>query len=326
MKRILVLGGTAWLGKEIAHQFIAQGNQVTCLARGEAGTAPSGARFICADRTSPGAYNEVSSQEWDEVIELSYDPQLVQDALTALGTKTQHWTLISSVSVYAQNNEPDADEFAALAEPTDPTNYAHAKVTAEQLTTQAVGERLLILRPGLIVGPGDPSDRFSYWVCRLAQAGDEDVLVPETESRFAQFIDVRDLARYVLVASTNNLCGVYNAVGSQFKLSTVIAAAALVAGFTGKLVSADDAWLRAHDVAFWAGPRALPLWLPLEDAAFAQRSAQRYFISGGVERSLIETLESLLADERTRGLDRIRRSGLSRTDELELLSKLAAGN
>ncbi|MCY7289183.1 MAG: NAD-dependent epimerase/dehydratase family protein [Cryobacterium sp.] len=323
MTRTLILGGTAWLGREIVEQLVATGEEVTCLARGDSGAVPSGVTFVRADRRTPGAYDLMTGTGWDEVIELSYEPDLVTGALEALADTAQHWTLVSSVSVYASNTEPGADEDDVLMEPTDPSDYAHAKVAAERASTEAVGDRLFIARPGLIAGPGDTSDRFSYWVSRLALASHEPVLVPDFMGRFVQFIDVRDLAGWLVNAGHQRLIGIYNAVGSERDLSTVLRAAAQVAGYSGELISADDDWLIAHNVNYWAGPRSLPLWLPRSDAALMQRSRSRFLAAGGTERNLEQTLEDVLVDERTRGLGRDRRSGLTRAEETLLLEEIA---
>ena len=322
MTRTLILGGTAWLGREIAEQLVAQGEEVTCLARGESGAVPRGVTLIRSDRRLPGAYDLVSGEAWDEIIELSYEADFVAGALDALAKRTQHWTLVSSVSVYASNAEPGADENAILVEPSNLDDYAHAKVAAERATMGAVGDRLLIARPGLIAGPDDMSDRFGYWVSRLAVAPEEAILVPNTGDRYVQFIDVRDLAGWLISAGQRGLTGIYNAVGSERELSTVLLAAARVAGHTGELVSADDDWLTAHGVNYWAGPRSLPLWLPRIDSAFARRSGRRFLAAGGTERNLQQTLEDVLADERARGLDRERRSGLTREEQSILLGEM----
>lgn len=194
MRNVLVLGGTAWLGFEIAKQLLANGDTVTCLARGDSGQSPVGATFVQADRHLPGGYAAVSSQSWDELIELSYEPALVQGALDALARKAKHWTLVSSVSVYATNTDAGADESAPLLAPVDLQDYGQAKVAAEQVSQEALKDRLLVVRPGLIAGPGDGSDRFSYWVGRFALAGNEPVLSPVTDDRVVQVIDVEDLA------------------------------------------------------------------------------------------------------------------------------------
>ncbi|TFD09319.1 NAD-dependent epimerase/dehydratase family protein [Cryobacterium sp. TMT1-66-1] len=323
MTRTLILGGTGWLGREIAEQLVANGDDVTCLARGESGAVPSGVTFIRSDRRTPDAYVLVAGIAWDEIIELAYEADLVTGALEALADCAQHWTLVSSVSVYASNAEAGADEEAVVVEAVDFDDYAQAKVAAERVTTEAVGDHLLIVRPGLIVGPGDTSDRFSYWVARLALASHEAVLLPEVRDRSVQFIDVRDLAAWLIGAGHRGLTGIYNAVGSERDLSTVLLAAAQVAGHTGNLISVDDEWLIEHNVNYWAGRRSLPLWLPRSDFAFAQRSRDRFVAAGGTERNLHEILEDVLADERKRGLDRERRSGLTREEENLLLDEIA---
>ncbi|PRB68823.1 NAD-dependent epimerase/dehydratase family protein [Arthrobacter sp. MYb213] len=322
MTRTLILGGTAWLGRELAEQLVATGEDVTILARGVSGTAPQGVTFVASDRKLPAAYDEVKNVDWDEVIELSYARDLVEGALEALANQTKHWTLVSSVSVYENNDEPGASEDAKLVEATDQDNYAHAKVIAEQITERAVGDRLLIARAGLIAGPGDTSDRFSYWVSRFALAENGQVLVPRTDGRYVQFIDVRDLASWLIDAGCLGLTGIYNVVGRELNFSDLLISAAKVAGFTGELIAADDTWLKEQEINYWAGPQSLPLWLPLDDVAFAQRSGDRFRAAGGIQRSVTQTLEDVLTDERARGLARDRRSGLNRAEELELLQKI----
>ncbi|KJC64587.1 NAD-dependent epimerase/dehydratase family protein [Agreia bicolorata] len=316
MRRVLVLGGTGWLGREIAQRAVAEGADVTCLARGESGAVPDSAHLVRADRLSPEAYDEVTG-EWDDVVELSHDPQLVGPALDALASRAAHWTLVSSVSVYSRNDETDADESAAVVEPLDVSEYADAKVAAERISLEHLGDRLLIARPGLVVGPGDPSDRFGYWLARFSRMGP--ALIPTTAHRFVQAIDVSDLASWIERAGRDHLTGVVNAVGEVVPMSEFLRAAATVAGHDGELVEVEDEVLLARDVHYWAGPRSLPLWLPLSDAAFAQRSGAAYVASGGIRRSLHETLSRVHADELARGIDRLRRSGLTASDEQDVL-------
>jgi 2'-hydroxyisoflavone reductase len=323
MRRVLILGGTAWLGHEIAAQLVARGSAVTCLARGSSGGVPAGAALVTADRTRPGGYDAVRLEQWDEVIELSWAPDLVSGALDALARQAAHWTLISSVSVYAGNVEPGADETASVVEPSDLTDYGQAKVAAERASAAALGDRLLVARPGLIAGPGDRSDRFGYWVARLALADDERVLTPMCDSRAVQVVDVRDLANWVVAAGLERLTGTVNVVGDTHTLRDTLNLAAALANFSGQLSEATDEWLLANGVNYWAGPRSLPLWLPQADAGFAQRSNAAFTAANGTLRSLTETLTDTLGDERARGLDRERRSGLSRAGERELLDRWA---
>ena len=301
VRRVLVLGGTGWLGRTIVDELLAEGADVTCLARGTTGSVPEGARFVQADRTLPGAYEQATG-DWDEVIELAHAPELVAPALDALAHRVAHWTLVSTVSVYA-DNEPGADESARLVEPRDPSAYADAKVLAERTTRLRLGSRLLIARPGLIVGPGDPSDRFGYWPARFDRGGP--VLVPTTA----------DLAAWLVRAGRDGFVGTVNAVGAPTPMQDFFRCVAEVTGFDDELVAVDDDLLLSHDVAYWAGPRSLPLWIPVSEAGFAQRSSVAFTDAGGVTRPIRDTVVRVLEDERVRGTDRERRAGLTATEE-----------
>ena len=320
MRRVLVLGGTGWLGHRIAAAAVAEGAEVVCLARGESGAVPDGARLIAADRREPGAYAGASG-EWDEVVEIAYAPELVKPALEALAPRAAHWTLVSTISVYASDDEPGADESAALVEPTDPSAYADAKVMAEQASTSHVGDRLLIARAGLIVGPGDGSDRFGYWPARLDRGGA--VIVPTQAGRHVQVIDVDDLAEWIELAGRERALGAVNATGDSHSMSVFFETAVKATGFDGDLVTIDDETLLAHGVSYWAGPRSLPLWLPADATGFARRSNAAFRATGGTLRPLEETLARTLADEHARGIDRPRRAGLAAEDEAAIVAALA---
>jgi 2'-hydroxyisoflavone reductase len=346
MTDVLVLGGTGWLSARIAEQWMAPAAaprtaaaslgasgavaaaraSVTCLARGGR-PAPDGATLVVADRDGPEPYAEVADREWDEVVDVSSNPVHVAAAIDAIGDRAKHWTYVSTVSVYAANDRPGADESAELLTPAGPdeeADYGRAKAEAEASVRSALGFRSAIVRPGLIAGPGDPTDRFGYWVARFALAAGADVLVPDAGGRGAQVIDVDDLAEFVQAIGRERWTGVANAVGDPVALGGLMREARSVAGHDGRTATASDDWLVAHDVAFWTGPRSLPLWLPREMPGFWTRSNAVYRLLGGRLRPLRETLERTLADERARGLDRERRAGLSRPDELALLAELAA--
>lgn len=324
MTDVLVLGGTGWLSGRIAARWLEAGASVTCLARG-ARPAPEGATLVVADRAAAEPYVEVAARDWDEVVDVSSNPVHVAAAVRALGHRARHWTYVSSISVYARADEVGADESAETltpAGPDDENDYGRDKAEAEASVRDVLGDRAAIIRPGLIVGPGDPTDRFGYWVSRFALAGDGPVLVPDAPEARAQVIDVDDLAAFAMDASARGWTGTVNAIGEVHGLDEVLALAAEVAGFTGRLVRADPAWLEGHQVAHWAGPRSLPLWLPADMTGFMTWRNDRYREAGGALRPVRDTLERTLADERTRGLDRVRRAGLSRPDELALIDLL----
>ena len=322
MTKTLILGGTGWLGREIATQLMANGEDVTCLARGESGAAAEGATLVRADRTAADAYRSVCGEPWDDVIELSSEPAFVVGALASLAPVASHWTFVSTVSVYASHDAPGANESAELLEPVDLGDYGQQKVAAERASLAAVGDRLLIARPGLIAGPGDDSDRFGYWVGRFVLAGDGPVLCPITANRDVQVIDVRDLAAWIIRSGRDRLIGTIDAVGDRHSLAEVLETAADLAEYTGARVVVADAWLSDHGVEHWAGARSLPLWLPVAASALMQRDNSAFLEADGALRSLGSTLADTLADERQRGLQRVRKAGLTRADELALIGQV----
>lgn len=317
MKRVLLLGGTAWLGKRIAAAARDLGAEVTCLARGASGTVPAGVGLVRADRRNPDAYDALSG-DWDEVIELAYQPELVAPALATLAGRAAHWTLVSSVSVYADSTVPHADESAALVTPHDLTQYADAKVAAEQASLVALEDRLLIVRPGLIVGAGGPSDRFGYWPARMHAGGR--VLTPSVSGRHVQVIDVDDLASWIVRAAAARVTGVINAVGGVYEMQEFFDLAAAVSEFSGELVSLSDEALLAQRVNYWSGPRSLPLWLPSTSAGFMRRDGSAFLKHGGSLTSLEHTLHKTLVDEIERGVLRSRRAGLTTAEQSEILT------
>ncbi len=324
MTNVLVLGGTGWLSGRIATRWADAAAAVTCLARGGR-EAPYGTTLVVGDRDRADAYDDVARRDWDEVIDVSSNPAHVDAALAALGGRARHWTYISTVSVYASSENTGADESAELlasAAPGEDEDYGRAKARAEASVRSALGFRAAVVRPGLIIGPGDPTDRFGYWVGRFALAGAAEVLTPDPRARGAQVIDVDDLAGFVQVIGRERWTGAANAVGDPIDLETLFAEARRVAGHTGSVVPAADAWLEEHDVAYWMGPRSLPLWLPVGMPGFWTRANAAYRLLGGRFRPLRDTLERTLADERGRGLERGRRAGLAREDELALLHEL----
>jgi len=328
MTDVLLLGGTGWLSGRTARRWLDAGTTVTCLARG-ARPAPEGTTLVVADRDAPDAYAAVADRDWDEVVDVSSNPAHVAAAARALGPRAAHWTYMSSVSVYARADLEAQDESGELlppAEPGEESDYGRDKVAAENAVRAGLGDRGAIVRPGLIVGPGDPTDRFGYWVSRFALAGADPVLVPETDGHRAQVIDVDDVAAFVVRVGADRWSGTANAVGDVTSLADMLGLAREIAGHTGAVVAASDRFLVDHEVAYWAGPRSLPLWLPTDMPGFMTHRGDGFRGAGGVLRPLRETLERTLADERSRGLDRERRAGLTRADELALLAELDASD
>ncbi len=322
MTDVLILGGTGWLSGRIAAQALGAGATVTCLARGGR-PAPPGATLVLADRDEEVAYDVVSRTDWDHVVDVSSRADHVSGAVRALGDRAARWTYVSSMSVYRDDETVGADESAPrhpAAQAGEDDDYARQKVAAEDAVQASLGDRALLVRPGLIVGGGDPSDRFGYWAAAFLRALDEPVLLPPLEGRTAQVIDVEDVAAFVVSATVT---GAVNAIGDVRELGDVLRTVRAATGHTGPLVVGTEDRLVAEGVAYWAGPRSLPLWLPPEMSGFMTRSNARYRRSGGTLRSLDETVERVVADERERGVDGERRAGLTRTEERALLDALA---
>ena len=259
---LLVLGGTRFLSRDVAAQAVARGWDVTCACRGRSGTVPAGATHLPWDREE-GVPDAVAAGAWDAVIDVARLPSHVRTAVAA--TAGVHWVFVSTISVYADDSSPAMEP---LVEPiaedvdlsVDPEAYGGMKVACEQLV-QASAASSVIVRPGLIVGPGDPTGRFAYWPQRLARGGE--VLAPGRPEDLVQVIDVRDLASWLLDLAESRTTGVLDAVGQPMELAEILAGVAAGVGVgEPRLTWVDQSFLEAQGVEPWAGEGSLPLWLP----------------------------------------------------------------
>lgn len=324
--RLLVLGGTVFVGNAVAAEALRRGHEVVCAARGESGGVPDGAALVPVDRDWPDGLAALAGERFDAVVDvatISYP--WVRDALRVLGPNAPHWTFVSTISVYA-----DTDKVTdRVLEPSqvdgrgDFTRYGSVKVASENEVREQLGDRAFIPRPGLITGPGDRSDRFGYWPGRFARGGR--VLVPADEGLPAQQIDVRDLAAWIVTAGENRLAGTYDAIGPTRPLAeTLDDIREIVAPVDTEVVLATSEQLRDNEVGYWAGQRSLPLWLPAENAGMMSRDASPALAAGLTIRPFEDAVRGALAAEEELGLDRERKSGLSQAQETEVLEKLQA--
>lgn len=324
---ILILGGTQWLGRELAREALRRGHAVTSLARGEAGEVAEGSAFVAADRSEPGAYDAVADREWDAVIDVTRQPGFARRAAADLAPRSAHWTFISSCNVYAAQDEPGAVESAELMAPLDgdessAETYGEAKSAIEAAYREALGDRLLVIRPGLIVGPGDASGRGGYWVARAARS-DDPMLVPDILDDAVQAIHIDDLVAFTLDAVERRLTGAFNAVGERTTFGDWLERSRALAGHEGEVVAVSPEWLAEQGVAEWSGPESLPLWIiDPEWRAFLDRSNAAALAAGLRLRPLDQVLQDILEWERSQGLDRERGAGLSADRERELLEAL----
>ena len=319
--RLLVLGGTVFLSQAVAVEAVARGHEVTCAARGRSGGVPAGAAHLVLDREDPD-WSVLGDQAWDAVVDVARTPSWVTGALDALVERVPHWTFVSTISVYADHSvlagTPATLELLdPLPEdvPQDsPEEYGGNKVACEQ-AVQSRAQEALVVRPGLIIGPGDPSGRFTYWPERLAEGGD--VLAPESPDRDTQAIDVRDLAAWIVTCSEERRTGTYDATGPVARLGDLVDQVAAAVGGEATLVWAPADFLTERGVNYWAGPRSLPLWLPEDHRGMTSHDVSDAQAAGLTVRPVGETATDTLAW--VRSTENPPRTGLSRAEEQDLL-------
>ena len=296
--RLLILGGTQFLGRAIATEACAAGHAVTCAARGISGAVPAGARLLKVDRDAADGLAPLAGEKFDAVVDVSRHPGQVRRAIATLKHRAAHWTFVSTGSVYADNRTPGQRAGGAPQKPpVDPdvehateATYGNAKVACEA----AVGTDAFICRAGLIVGPEDPTGRFTYWPARLARGGE--VLAPGTPDDLVQVVDVRDLAQWIVRCAEMHRIGCYDGVGVPLPRGEFLTKCACAVGADCTFTWVDQDFLNSQDVRRWAGPRSLPLWLPLpEFAGFLTRDSTPAGDAGLTTRCLEQTARDTLA-------------------------------
>lgn len=327
--RVLVLGGTVFLSRTIAEVARDAGHDVTCASRGLSGSPPDGVTFVSVDRDEPDGLADLADLEFDAVVDVErQSPTRVRRALEIVGSRAGHWTYVSSGSVYTDAvttgqeavNSPIEAPPPEGSDEDDPELYGPFKVACEAAVAKAVGDKAFVCRAGLIVGPRDPSDRFGYWPARLARGGE--VLAPGAPEDLVQYVDVRDLAEWVVACAEKAVVGTFDGVAAPQPWGEVLSAMVeTVGGPEVSLIWVPSDWLVERQVAPWAGPDSLPLWLPRPDyAGFMSRAVTASLEAGLTTRTTAEIAAAALEWEEVLGLDRDRRSGLSPEREAELLA------
>ena len=289
--KLLVLGGTAFLGRHIAHAALEQGVDVTLLNRGQHGADlfPSVPRLV-GDRN--GDMSALRGRRFDAVIDCcGYTPEQITRTVEALDVDVPHYTFISSISVHASFAPGMAyDESAPVASGND--GYGPQKARAEEAVQAALPGRVACVRPGLIVGPFDPTGRFTYWPQRVARGGD--VLAPGRPERPVQIIDARDLAAWCLQLARTRTAGVFNAIGPTLPFAKLLNTCRDVAGSDANFIWMSDEEVLAHDIEPWT---ALPLWIPENDpesGGMLLADNRRAMAAGLALRPLRETVADTL--------------------------------
>jgi 2'-hydroxyisoflavone reductase len=295
---LLLLGGPKFVGRAVIDVALARGHEVTLFNRGTtgAGLYPELDRVV-GDRD--GGLEGLRGREWDAVVDTSgYLPRVVGQSAGLLADAVGHYVFVSSISVYASFAEV-VDEGSELAELSAPgsedisADYGALKALCEREVDTAFPGRSTAVRAGLIVGPHDPTGRFTYWPHRVARGGD--VLVPGPAWRPVQLVDVRDLAAWIVTAAEERLSGPFNATGPA-TMGAVLDAARRASGSTARAVEVDDAFLTGQGVGEWM---ELPLWIdPSNDdwRHFMEVDATRATAAGLTFRPLDETVAGALAE------------------------------
>ena len=322
--KLLVLGGTVFLSRAVAEEGLLRGHEVTCACRGESGTVPTGAIHLAWDRDQP-VPAALADGTFDAVVDVARHPSRVRSAVAAF--PDAHWVFVSTINVYADDSVPGGtpdtlplreavltDEDPASA----PEMYGAMKVGCEQIVAQGAASSAIV-RPGLIVGPGDLSGRFSYWPARLADGGD--VLAPGAPDEVVQVIDVRDLAGWIVGLAEARTTGVYDGTGRETSRADFLEQVAAGAGSRPTYHWADQEFLATQSVEPWAGPRSLPVWLPLpEYAGLLAHDVSASYRAGLRTRPLTETARDTLAWLRENPEAPV--TGLTREEEAEVLAAL----
>jgi len=297
-----------------------------CAARGVSGAAPDGAELVRTDRDDPAGLAPLVSEKFDAVVDtatMSYP--WVRDALRALGPTAGHWTFVSTVNVYSDvetmgqtTAAPVREHLLAGGGDRTPERYWAIKVAGENAVRGLMGDRAFVVRPGLITGPRDEHDRFGYWVARISHGGR--VAVPDADEQPIQYIDVRDLAEWIIDAGERRLGGTFNGIGPAQPLGELFNGIARAVGPADtELVKVPADVLVANGVIPWAGPKSLPLWAPPGYHGFCSHDVSASFAAGLRQRPLADAVTGALAWERELGLGRPRKAGLTRAEEAALL-------
>jgi 2'-hydroxyisoflavone reductase len=323
--KLLIIGGTIFVGRALVEAAQQRGHEVTLFNRG---------------KHNPDLYPEVEKlrgdreqdltalegRHWDAVIDTcGYAPRVVRASAEKLADSVGHYTFISSISVYSDFSQPGMDESGPLGTLENPDTeevtgetYGPLKVLCEQAAEQAMPGRVLNIRPGLIVGPHDLSDRFTYWPRRIAQGGD--VLAPDDPNLPVQFIDARDLAEWNLRMVEAGKTGIYNATGPDYTLTmgSLLEECRAVTGSDANLVWVEEKFLLENGAAPWS---EIPLWVPAsEGAGFSAISCGKAIADGLTFCPLADIIRDTLAWDSTRPASEHPRPGLTPEKEQQLLA------
>ena len=341
--KILILGGTGFTGPHQVNYAVQRGHQVTVFNRGRRqADIPASVRHLTGDRNLPNGEGVAAlkgTEMWDVVIDIpTTNPNWVRDAANALKGRVGHYIFVSTISVY-QSPSPTAwadeslpvieykgatDPFTATPQQVGALGYGEMKVVSEREAEKHFPGRTTVVRPGLIVGPGDTSDRFTYWPMRIARGGE--VLAPGDGSDPVQVIDARDLAEWIIRLAENRTIGTFNATGPRAPLSMGELVAGVRAAMPGSLdvrftwVPSD--FLTGKGVSGWTN---LPVWVPSEpgNEGWGRTSIEKAVAAGLTFRPLADTAKATIDwHNRRPEAERVFPRMIKRADGTEVMSQM----
>jgi 2'-hydroxyisoflavone reductase len=337
--KILIIGGTQFLGRHLTTSALARNHEVTLFNRGRHSSAPiANVEIIRGDRNHD--LGLLKGRTWDAVIDTcGYLPRSVHASALALRDSVNQYVLISSLSAYADFSSPDMNEAAPLstlppeklaaANAIDQSglisavdygaSYGGLKAMCEHALQDVMPNRALILRPGLIVGSGDYTDRFTYWVARIARGGE--VLAPGRPERYLQLIDVHDLAQWTIKMVEERAAGIYNANGEPSRLTMVsfLEACKTTSKSDAKFTWVSDNFLLEKQVAMWS---EMPLWIPgvqQDLKGFMFVNCSKAIQAGLMLRPINDTIQDVLDWYKINRTHEILKAGMDHDKEQDLL-------
>jgi 2'-hydroxyisoflavone reductase len=327
--KLLIIGGTVFLGRHAVEAALARGHEVTLFNRGQHNPDlfPE-VEKLRGDRD--GDLSALEGRSWDAVIDTSgYVPRVVRQSARLLADHVGHYTFISTISVFPEDAPPGTTETGPLVSMEDETveeitgeTYGPLKVLCERVVQEELGDRALIIRPGLIVGPYDPTDRFTYWPVRVARGGR--VLAPGRPERTVQFTDARDIADWNVRMAEAGTAGVFNVNGPDYPLGmqALLDACREASGSDAEFVWVSEKFLEENDVQPWM---EMTLWVPEEEMpGFFKYDCSKAIAAGLTFRPVVETCRDTVTWAQTRPADHTWRAGMDPEKEEQLLAKASA--
>ena len=337
--KILIIGGTKFLGRHLVAAALKGNHEITLFHRGKHSSEEiESVEEIFGDRNED--LDKLKNRSWDAVVDTcGYLPQTVKLSAEALKNFVRQYVFVSSISAYADFTNSDYDETAPLAVLTDGQKikadeinprgeitavaleemYGALKASCEREIENVFGDKTLIVRSGLIVGSFDTTDRFTYWAMRVAKGGE--ILAPGTPNRFVQFVDARDLSEWIVKMIEAGQSGIYNATGKPFELTMekMLEEIKIVSRSDAEFVWVDEDFLKREKIQAWS---EMPLYLPesAEDAqGFMSANVAKALANNLKFRALSDTIRDTLEWRRTKS--ETLKAGINAEREKELLKK-----